>query len=107
MERTNGNLPRHGTRARYRRIKCRCVACTRQPHGTEMPTQLMWPYNHLERAVGSEQVKAWYDEDTIARWRADGLSDYEADEVAINLGSMAHYVWPGWTEAGLDADVYP
>lgn len=72
-----------------------------------MPAQLMWPYNHLEREVGSENIKMWYDQETIDRWKADGLDDYEADRVAIQLGTMAHSTWPGWTEAGLDADVYP
>ena len=99
--------PEHGTRIRYRRLNCRCVACTRQPHGKGMPDQLMWPYAHLERKIGSERVSMWYDDATINKWRSIGLDDYEADRVAIQFGTMAHAVWPGWTVAGEDADVYP
>lgn len=67
----------------------------------------MWPYTYLERMVGANQIKRWYDIEIIDRWKAEGLGDYEADEVAIQLGQMAHDIWPGWTIAGLDADVYP
>lgn len=67
----------------------------------------MWPYWHLERAIGNERIAMWYDEETIKRWREIGLDDYEADEVAVKLGTLPHSVFPGWTESGLDADVYP
>lgn len=100
------DLPPHGTRRRYRRFGCRCVACTRQGKGPE-PEALMWPFKHLEREIGMERIRDWYDEDTITRWRSDGLGDFEADEVAIHYGRLAHNVWPGWTTAGLDSDVYP
>lgn len=99
-------LPRHGSRARYRRLNCRCVRCTKQSKDSA-PTALQWPYNHLEKAVGTDLIEAWYDKETISRWKAEGLGDYEADEVAIRLRKMAHMVWPGWTEAGIDCDVYP
>lgn len=101
-------MPRHGTRPRYRQWGCRCIACTKRPHGTDqLPTSLRWPYKHLERSVGAEHLSMWIDEITIARWKKDGIDDYEADEVAIKFGKMAHEIFPGWTEAGLDANVYP
>lgn len=98
--------PPHGTRSRYRNVGCRCVACTRGPHGIDIPEVLTWPYVWLQRAAG-QQVEAWFDQDTIQNWRHNGMGDFEADEVCIKLGLMPFSVWPGYLEAGVDCEVYP
>lgn len=72
-----------------------------------MPPVLSWPFTQLERAIGLDRLKDWYSPEQIATWRDEGLGDYEADEIAIHFGLMAHFVWPGWTAAGEDCDVYP
>ena len=71
-----------------------------------MPPTLTWPFRWLDRAAGS-QITEWYSEEQIAEWKANGLGDFEADEVCINLGLMPFDVFPGYLAAGLDCDVYP
>lgn len=105
MQEEELKLARHGSRNRYRHNGCRCLACTRQ--SPDAAPKLTWPYWHLEREVGAAHIAAWFNEDTIARWKREGLGDYEADEVAVHFGLLPHFVFPGWTLAGLDADVYP
>ena len=68
---------------------------------------MMWPYKHLERAIGAERLTFWFDSTTIVRWKAEGIGDYEADEVSVRLGRLPHDIFPGWMTAGLDCDVYP
>lgn len=101
------NLPPHGSRQRYRNTGCRCVACTRGPHGIGIPEQLTWPYRWLKVVAGHEQISAWYTAEQIDNWKLHGLGDYEADEVCIKLGLMPFDVFPGYMEAGLDNEVYP
>lgn len=100
-------LPAHGTRQRYRSIGCKCVACTRGPHGIDIPEVLTWPYRFLARAAGASVVEAHYPTDKVEHWKMNGLGDYEADEVCISLGYMPHEVFPGFDIAGLDCEVYP
>lgn len=100
------NLTPHGSRRRYRVTGCRCVACTRGAKHPNLPEQLTWPYRWLERAAG-EQLLQWYDEEQIAKWKTEGLGDFEADEICIALGLMPFSVFPGYLEAGLDCGVYP
>lgn len=100
------NLTPHGSRRRYRVTGCRCVACTRGSQSGRLPTELRWPFRWLDRAAG-EQVADWFTEEQIAEWKANGLGDFEADEVCIALGLMPHDVFPGYLDAGLDCDVYP
>lgn len=100
------NLPPHGSRKRYRNVGCRCVGCTRGPHGKDVPTELMWPYRWLDKAAGT-QIEAWYSSEQITTWKAEGLGDFEADEVCIKLGLMPFDVFPGYLDAGLDTGIYP
>lgn len=99
-------LPPHGSRKRYRNLGCRCVGCTRGPKAEDMPTELRWPYLWLYKCLG-DQIEAWYPEDQISEWKKNGLGDYEADEVCVALGVLPHEVFPGFTESGLDCEVYP
>lgn len=106
------NLPPHGTRRRYRNLHCRCVACTRGPHtgkskADSLPSELRWPYRFLERKFTADFIQAWYPAEQIAKWKADGLGDFEADEVCIHLGEFPHNVFPGYETAGLDSGFYP
>ena len=99
------NLPPHGTRKRYRVTGCHCVACTRGPHGIDIPDELTWPYRFLAKAAGT--MVANFPEAKIEHWKMNGLGDYEADEVCISIGLMPHEVFPGYMEAGLDNEFYP
>lgn len=99
-------LPPHGSRRRYRVTGCRCIACTRGPHGANVPDELRWPFRWLDKTFG-EQIPAWYSAEQIATWKADGIGDFEADEICIRLGEFPHAVFPGYMEAGLDCGVYP
>lgn len=99
-------LPAHGTRKRYRNIGCRCVACTRGPHGSGIPDELRWPFRWLDKAAGT-QVQDWFDPEQIAAWKENGIEDFEADEACIKLGLMPFDVFPGYLEAGLDCGYYP
>lgn len=101
------NLPPHGTRNRYRNVGCRCVGCTRGPHGAGVPEELKWPFRWLDRKAGSERIAAWFTPEQIATWKVEGLGDFEADEAAIVLGYLPNEVWPGYMEAGLDTGIYP
>lgn len=85
---------------------CRCVGCTRGASSGNLPTELRWPYRWLERSFG-DQLEMWFDAERIAGWKADGLGDFEADEVCIKLGKFPHEVFPGYLEAGLDCGEYP
>lgn len=105
LERPSG-MPAHGSRRRYRNLGCRCVACTRGPHGGYLPSDLRWPYRWLDKRFG-DQIKAWYTEEQIADWKENGIGDFEADEVCIHLGVFPHEVFPGYQEAGIDCGVYP
>lgn len=94
-------LPAHGTRKRFAAPwSCRCVACVKRK--TVDPTyQPRWPLKYLSEAIGS-QLEFWYSEEDLASWHKDGLSDVEADRVAIKLGKMPSDIWPGYVSAGLD-----
>ena len=37
---------------------------------------------------------------TLDRWRAEGLTDAEADRAATRLGLNPRSLWPGWEDAG-------
>lgn len=101
------SYPPHGTRQRYRSVGCKCVACTRGPHGIDIPEKLTWPYRLLIKRVGADRVEGWYTAEQIEHWKLHGLGDYEADAVCIKLGFFPHEVFPGYLEAGVDCDVYP
>lgn len=39
------------------------------------------------------------------RWHRlidEGLNDWQADRAAVRLGSLPHFLWPGWVDAGLE-----
>lgn len=96
-------LPRHGTRARYRApYECRCVACTGRIGATDESYTPRWPARTLENFIGLERLRMWANDETIEAWREEGLSDIEADFVAIKLGVMPATIWSGYTTAGLD-----
>ena len=99
-------LPPHGTRRRYRNVGCRCVACTRGPHGAAVPDELRWPYRWLDKAAGT-RAPMWFSAEEIAAWKANGLGDFEADEACIKMGLLPFEVFPGYLEAGLDSEIYP
>ena len=100
-------FPRHGTRSRYRRLNCRCIACQRGAHGKPIPDELRWSLSWVEKKFGKDCVAYWFSPEQVAEWRNNGLTDAEADRVVIQLGSMPHFVFPGWTSSGLDFDQYP
>lgn len=101
------DVPRHGTRSRYRRLNCRCVACQRGSHNLSIPSDLRWPFRRLEKIIGRDIVAAWYSQEQISDWRINGLKDEDADRVSISLGKMPHEVWDGWISSGLDFPQYP
>lgn len=87
------------------------MACAYGPHTGKgkgpIPAELRWPYRFVERRFGKEFVEAWYTDDEIAKWKAEGLEDFEADRVCILLGDFPYNVFPGYTTAGLDSGFYP
>ena len=94
-------LPLHGTRKRFASPWCcRCVACVKRSK-VSSTYQPMWPYKYLADALGN-QLSFWYTEDDITSWSEVGLTDAEADTVAIRLGKMPSDIWPGYVSAGLD-----
>lgn len=96
-------LPRHGTRNRYREpYNCRCIACVSR-HGSVADDYVpVWPISKLEEAVSLEVLRMWFDEEIITDWRTSGVSDADADRVAVKLGMMPEDIWSGYTTAGLD-----
>lgn len=100
-------MPRHGTRTRYRRYTCRCIGCQRGSHDKSIPDDLRWPLRSLEKFFGKDSVAAWFEEDQIADWKENGLTDEDADMAAIKLGGMPNDVWSGYLEAGFDFPQYP
>lgn len=101
---SDGRLPNHGTRARLR--ICGCTKCCALREGAtakeirELPER-HWPYRSLEMArLGP--IARHFDSDTVTRWRVDGLSDVESDQVAIYFGVHPSTIWRGWFDAGLD-----
>lgn len=52
--------------------------------------------------VGLDRLRDWVGEDTVEAWRDNGLSDREADRIAVKLGYLPHDIWVGYTSAGLD-----
>ncbi len=100
-------FPRHGTRTRYRKLDCRCVACQRGSHNLPIPDDLRWPFRPLERFFGKEVIAAWFEPEQIAEWKQNGLTDKEADRVAVKMGSLPFEIWSGFLEAGLDYPEYP
>ena len=101
--RSTGPLPRHGTKRRYKApLNCSCVACTARWGAQDNTYEVRWPASRLEAFVGLDRLRLWADEPTIEAWRAEGVSDRDADAFAIKLGAMADEIWPGYTSAGLD-----
>lgn len=100
-------MPRHGTRSRYRRYNCRCIGCQKGSHNQPIPNELRWPFRPLEKKMGKELIAAWFEPEQIKEWKENGLTDPEADRVAIAVGGMPHEIWGGWLEAGLDSLEYP
>lgn len=94
--------PAHGTRARNRAFGCTCIACSRRIGAVDDSYELRWPYAPLQREIGAERMEMWFDYDQITDWRKDGLTDAEADMVAIRFGILPHEIWGGYLEAGLD-----
>lgn len=99
----NGPYPLHGTRARVRNLQCGCVACVKRTGAVDPTTYVLrWPLRPLRKALGSDVLTMWVDDETLSRWAVDGLTDEEADEITIRVGTMPHKVWDGYVTAGLD-----
>lgn len=70
------------------------------------PAPRPWPFAPLERAAGADSIRTLaialhtY-ERRICRWRAEGLTDREADQLAIFVGSHPALIWPGWHAAAV------
>lgn len=60
-----------------------------------------WPIRPLE-LMGFGKLKDFFDPELVDTWRKKGLSDSEADMVAISFHSHAMLIWTGWLEAGFD-----
>lgn len=91
---------------------CRCCACLNRKVAAP-DYEVRWPLASLERFVGSDRMALWFDgttsafgdlldDTTLYVWKYDGLSDTEADRIAIAIGAMPDEIWQGYTEAGLD-----
>lgn len=79
------------------------MACVRRAGAQDPSTyQLRWPLRVLEIEIGLERLLLWVTQDQVRRWRERGLSDAEADAIAVTLGFMPHNIWSGYMEAGLD-----
>lgn len=96
----------HGKRTRYRK-GCRCMSCCRSnaSRAEEFTGDLRWPLRYLTKRHSEMIVADALDSIcgmTIQEARAEGLSDFDADAVAVVLGDLPMFVWPGWLEAGLD-----
>jgi len=78
------------------------VACTQRSGPVGDDYELRWPYRPLQRRIGMERLESWFDTEQITDWRDNGLTDAEADHVAIMFGIMPSAIWEGYTEAGLD-----
>lgn len=65
------------------------------------PAPRPWPFAPFERAAGADSIATLavalhtY-ERRISRWRAEGLTDHEADRLAIFVDSHPSLIWPGW-----------
>lgn len=65
-----------------------------------------WPFAPLERAAGADSISTLaialhtYGRQ-ISRWRREGLTDREADRLAIFVGSHPALIWPGWHDLGV------
>lgn len=95
-------FPRHGTRARVRNLQCGCVACVGRTGTVSDEYRLKWPLRPLKTKLTPDILNMWVDDQTILRWTSNGLSDAEADEIAIRVGLLPHTIWSGYIEAGLD-----
>ena len=97
---------KHGSRTRYQQ-GCRCVACSRSNYRRDdRPADLRWPIRYITKRYDAELVqdhlKLLDDPQTVAWYREHGLSDSDADKLAISFGEHPMMIWPGWIEAGLD-----
>lgn len=98
---------KHGSRTRYQQ-GCRCVACSRSNYRRQdQPSTLRWPLRFITNRFDRELVqdhltKYLNDPQEWAFYRENGLSDVEADHLAISFGEHPMAIWPGWIEAGLD-----
>lgn len=63
---------------------------------------MRWPYTALRNRFTAEVVLDWFGQEQCKLWQEQGLSDREADHVAILLGTMPYEIWRGYLEAGLD-----
>ncbi|MFN0090128.1 MAG: MerR family transcriptional regulator [Acidimicrobiales bacterium] len=64
-------------------------------------TQSRWPFEELmvvcrEDSAGRLADRLGVTARTVHRWRAEGLSDLQADRAAIAVGLHPALVWPDW-----------
>lgn len=99
-------MARHGTANRYR-AGCKCFACTKYRDDIDT-TELRWPLGQLTKVTaGIDGLRSFFESDvqvleSIDRWKEYGMSDPEADNIAVRLGFLPHQIWGGWFEAALD-----
>jgi hypothetical protein len=68
---------------------------------------LRWPLRFIvakhDRDLIQDHVnKRLTDPQPLRYYRRHGLTDQEADWLAVSLGDLPYEIWPGWIEAGLD-----
>lgn len=82
------------------------------------PASFRWPFHELDRALialgyhtrvakiealgipGKHPDRTWW------RWRADGIPDEAADQIAINLGTHPALIWTRWHLGPHDPDEF-
>jgi hypothetical protein len=101
----------HGSRARYK-AGCRCLACSRNRYrSADRPSDLRWSIRYLAQRHDRELIqdhidKYLSDPQPLNFYKENGLTDFDADKLAVSLGEHPMLVWPGWIEAGDDGTGY-
>lgn len=59
-----------------------------------------WPYGPVAAAIGGsirhQAVRLGVHDRQVYRWRSYGLTDEQADRIAIDLGTHPALVWADW-----------
>lgn len=87
--------------ARPRRDRGRPVTAVLVPLAVEEVDARRYPLAALERRLGTVSdaetaLRLGVCRRTVVRWRHAGLTDVQADQVAIRCGMHPALVWPGW-----------
>jgi len=104
---TVSERPAHGTIARSR--VCRCTKCCAAREGKKKLKELMempehhWPLRFLENKKFGK-LTDFFGQEQVDEWRRRGLSDVEADHVAVFFHTHPMMIWRGWLEAAEDPE---